>query len=124
MILTCNKCGHKLTKELYPERKNCLEPDYPSETMYGDEYQTWSFKTGCFNYGEYYGFGMSYDVATDSCTGVTLKPYQSGWGCCGNSYVDFTCGNCDTVLGHEHNDCYEPKMLAFNHKKVKRWYKR
>lgn len=124
MILTCKNCGHKLTKELYPERDDCLVIESVLETIDGLKYDQRIFKKGCFYYGSCYYFGMSYDVSTFSCTGVRLQPYKPGSGCCANSFVDFFCSSCDTVLGDEHNDCYDAKMLTFDHKKVNRWYKK
>lgn len=149
MRLACKKCNTILTNDLYQVKDFVRDPvvvdDIPSESS--EEYinfpayngdnepsPRYSIKKGTFallkhanprmlQFNQYRNSKNNIFVSPEDILDQTQLTFVSGWGCCGNSYMDFNCPSCRAFLGYQHLDCYEDKHVRFYDKKVARQYK-
>lgn len=149
MRLACKKCNTILTNDLYPVKDFVKDPVIVNEIPVdgsvivaarfeeGCEYDpnpTYSIKKGTFallkhanpymlQFNQYRNSKNNIFVSPEDIIDQAQLAFVSGWGCCGNSYMDFKCPSCSAFLGYQHLDCYDSKHIRFYDKNVTRQYK-
>lgn len=148
MRLACKKCHTILTNDLYQVKDFVRDPvvvdDIPNESS--EEYinfpayngdtepsPRYSIKKGTFALLKHANpHVLQFEKNKKNVNNMIVSPediidqsqlaFVSGWGCCGNSYMDFKCPSCSAFLGYQHLDCYEDKHVRFYDKEVTRRY--
>ena len=103
-VLFCKKCGTAITKQVRQISKKY-------QNLQKGSYQDFRGKVPKY-------WGDNFRVHPASVLDQNQLKFKSGWGCCGNSSVDFKCFACDTPIGTQQLDCWESKSVWLDYNKV------
>jgi len=135
MYLMCKKCETPLTADLYPNRKWQKTLKYPEASIDQNEKieYDYSIKKGTYvllkhafkNLDYYSDLEKTFIlVSQHDILDQSQLVFESGNGCCGNSWVEFICPCCKTQVADQFLDCYEDKHIRFNSTTIIRQYKK
>lgn len=147
MILHCSKCKKQLTKDLYYVKKRNTHWIYIDSNgdILKQKIDSYSYYQKYFFEGQFTieNFVRSYNnkwsenhpaqIVKSSPKKITVSEndildhiipiFKEGSGCCNWSSGCFLKCSCGHHLGEMYLDCYEPKIICFYDKNVKRQYK-